>query len=103
MFPLFGDPQPEGKRDILEGRLIWLSLCALKSGVNVVMDFGVWAKDERSALRYLAESVGALCELVYLEVGEAENLKRIDERPTGAGVSTFEISPDDLAKYRDFF
>jgi predicted kinase len=65
MFPLFGDPQPEGKRDILEGRLVWLSLCALKRGVNVVMDFGVWAKDERSALRYLAASVGASCELVY--------------------------------------
>lgn len=103
MFPLFGDPQPEGKRDILEGRLIWLSLCALKRGVNVVMDFGVWAKDERSALRYLAASVGASCELMYLEVDEEENVKRLNKRPTGAGVATFAISTDDLAKYRDFF
>lgn len=103
MFPLFGDPQPEGKRDILEGRLVWLSLCALERGLNVVMDFGVWAKDERSALRYLAAMVGASCELVYLEVDEEENARRIIERPTGAGVSTFDISSDDLAKYRDFF
>ena len=103
MFPLFGDPQPEGRRDILEGRLVWLSLCALKRGVNVVMDFGVWAKDERSALRYLAESVGASFELVYLEVDENENVRRLNERPTGAEVATFVISTDDLAQYRDIF
>jgi predicted kinase len=103
MFPLFGDPQPEGKRDILEGRLISLSLWALKRGINVIMDFGVWARDERSALRHLAESVGASCELIYLEIGEEENIKRITERPTGAAVSTFEISIGDLAKYRAFF
>lgn len=103
MFPLFGDPQPEGKRDILEGRLVWLSLCALKRGVNVVMDFGVWAKDERSALRYLAASVGASCELVYLVVNEEENIRRLTERPVGTAVATFDINSDDLAKYRDFF
>ncbi|MGH7175415.1 MAG: AAA family ATPase, partial [Minisyncoccia bacterium] len=72
-------------------------------GVNVVMDFGVWAKDERSALRCLAESVGASCELVYVDVEEAENVRRIANRPTGAEVSTFNISAEDLAKYRDFF
>jgi predicted kinase len=103
MFPLFGDPQPEGKRDVLEGRLVSLSLWALKRGIDVVMDFGLWARDERSALRYLAESLGASCELIYLDIGEEENIKRIRERPTGVAVSTFEISTSDLAKYRDFF
>jgi predicted kinase len=39
MIPLFGDPQPAGKRDILEGRLIWLALEALRLGTNVVPDF----------------------------------------------------------------
>ena len=103
MFPLFGDPQPEGKRDILEGRLVWISLCILKRGVNAVLDFGVWSLDERSALRYLAGSVGALCELVYLEVDAEENVRRLNERPKGTGVATFEISTEDLSKYRDIF
>jgi len=103
MFPLYGDPQPEGKRDILEGRLISLALWALRRGINVVMDFGVWARDERSALRYLAEAAGASCELIYLEIEEDENIKRILERKTGAAVSTFEISVRDLAEYRAFF
>jgi predicted kinase len=69
MIPLFGQEQPEGKRNVLEGRLIWLALSALRIGVNVVLDFGVWSKDERSALRALAASVGAKSELVYLQVG----------------------------------
>ena len=72
MIPLFGQKQPEGKRNVLEGRLIWLALSALRSGVNVVLDFGVWGKDERSALRALAASVGATSELVYLQVDEEE-------------------------------
>src|SRR6267378_2034092 len=41
MIPLFGQEQPEGKRNVLEGRLIWLALSALRIGVNVVLDFGV--------------------------------------------------------------
>lgn len=47
MIPLFGQEQSEGERNVLEGRLIWLALSALRIGVNVVLDFGVWGKDER--------------------------------------------------------
>ena len=45
IIPLFGQEQPEGKRNVLEGRLIWLALSALRVGVTVVLDFGVWASD----------------------------------------------------------
>jgi hypothetical protein len=53
-----------GKRDVLEGRFVWLAVRAPSPGVNVVLDFDVWSRAERSALRYLASSVGATCELV---------------------------------------
>ena len=59
MIPLFGEPEG-GKREILEGRFIWLTIRALRRGINVVLDFGVWTKDERSALRFLAYSVGSI-------------------------------------------
>src|SRR6476661_4882560 len=68
MIPLFGDPQPDGKRDVLEGRLIWLAVEALRLGTSVVLDFGFWSRDERSSLRWLAGSVGASCQVVYLPV-----------------------------------
>jgi predicted kinase len=80
MIPLFGYEQPEGKRSVVEGRLIWLALCALRVGVNVVVDFGLWNKDERSALRALAASVGATAELVYLQVDEEEQWRRVRAR-----------------------
>lgn len=33
-------------RDVLEGRLIWLALEVLRLGTNVVLDFGLWSRDE---------------------------------------------------------
>src|SRR5690348_5585269 len=54
--PLFGQSLTAGgKRDILEGRLITVALRTLRLGTNVVLDFGLWGRDERSALRWLAD------------------------------------------------
>lgn len=103
MVPLFGQEQPEGKRNVLEGRLIWLALSALRVGVNVVLDFGVWGKDERSALRALAASVGATSELVYLHVDEAEQWRRVQARPFIDAATSFEMTKADLERWREDF
>src|ERR1700680_396841 len=103
MIPLFGQEQPEGKRNVLEGRLIWLALSALRIGVNVVLDFGVWGKDERSALRAWAASVGATSELVYLQVDEAEQWRRIRARSLTDAATTFEMTKADLEPWRQIF
>jgi predicted kinase len=103
MIPLFGQEQPEGKRNVVEGRLIWLALSALRMGVNVVLDFGVWAKDERSALRALAASVGATTELVYLPVDHEEQWRRAQARPVAEAATTFEMTRADLEGWRRLF
>jgi predicted kinase len=103
MIPLFGQEQPEGKRNIVEGRLIWLALSALRIGVDVVLDFGVWARDERSALRALAASVGATSELVYLQVDEEEQWRRIEARTLTDASTTFEMTRTDLERWRPIF
>ena len=103
MIPLFGQEQPEGKRNVLEGRLIWLALSALRIGVNVVLDFGVWAKVERSALRALAASVGATSELVYLQVDEEEQWRRVQARALTDAATTFEMTEADLERWRPIF
>jgi predicted kinase len=103
MIPLFGQEQPEGKRNVLEGRLIWVALYALRLGVNVVLDFGVWARDERSALRALAASVGATSELVYLPVDEEEQWRRVQARPQTDAATTFEMTKADLERWRENF
>jgi len=102
MIPLFGEPEG-GKREILEGRFIWLAIRALGLGINVVLDFGVWTKDERSALRFLAESVGASYELVYLEIDEQEQRRRHDRRFSAKPETTFPMSDDDLRSFREQF
>lgn len=102
MIPLFGEPEG-GKREILEGRFIWVAIHALRLGINVVLDFGVWTKDERSALRFLAHSVGASCELVYLEIDEREQRRRHERRFSTAPETTFPMSDDDLWNFRQQF
>jgi predicted kinase len=103
MIPLFGQEQPEGKRNVVEGRLIWLALSALRIGVTVVLDFGVWGKDERSALRALAASVGATSELVYLQVEQEEQWRRVQARSQTDAATTFEMTKADLERWKQIF
>src|SRR5215217_6349763 len=63
MIPLFDEPAGEGKRDVLEGRLISLAVRLVRLGTNVVLDFGCWSMDEQSSLRWLFEREGAEIEL----------------------------------------
>jgi predicted kinase len=76
---------------------------ALRLGINVVLDFGVWSKDERTALQALAAAVGASCDLIYLEIDEDEQRRRRDGRASSDGETTFYISDEDLAEYRLLF
>src|SRR5580700_1515384 len=103
MIPLFGRSMAEAKRNVLEGRCIATALRALRLGCNVVLDFGVWSKDERTSLRWLALTVGAECELVYLAVGEAEQRDRINQRFAAAPQATFLMTPFDLDEFRTIF
>lgn len=103
MIPLFGQEQPEGKRNVVEGRLLWVALSALRLGMNVVLDFGVWARDERTALRAMAASVGAASELVYLEVHEEEQWRRAQHRSRTDAATTFEVTKADLQRWRGTF
>ncbi|MDH6546515.1 putative kinase [Streptomyces sp. SAI-133] len=103
MLPLFGDPQPAGKRDVLEGRLIWLGLEALKVGTNVVLDFGCWSRDERSAIRWLVKSVGASCQLVYVPVDLETQRARIAHRQSSTPHETFVMSEADILRWRTLF
>ena len=103
MNPLFGEPEADGKREVLEGRFIWVAMRALRHGMNVVLDFGVWTKNERSALKFLAGSLGASWQLVYLETSKEEQRRRHDERFSQKPDSTFPMSDDDFHEFRQLF
>ena len=103
MIPLFGDSMADGKRFVLEGRLISVALQALRLGISVVLDFGLWGRDERSALRWLARSAGAACQVVYLPVDEDVQLARIAHRQATAPHQTFLMSKADVDQWREQF
>ncbi|WP_328940833.1 ATP-binding protein [Streptomyces sp. NBC_00250] len=103
MIPLFGVSEADGKRDVLEGRMLWLALEALRLGTDVVVDFGCWSRDERSAIRRLAEAEGAGFRMVYLPVDAETQRNRIADRWATAPEETFPITEADLRHGRAHF
>jgi predicted kinase len=96
MVPLFGDSMAGGKRWIVEGRLISVALQALRLGTSVVLDYGLWGRDERSALRWLAQSAGADSQVIYLPVDKEVQLARIARRQATEPHHTFPMSEGDV-------
>jgi predicted kinase len=103
MIPLFGDSMAGGLRFVLEGRLISAALQALRLGTSVVLDYGLWARDERSALRWLARSAGAVSQVIYLPVDRDIQLARIAHRQATAPHQTFAMSQADVGRWREQF
>lgn len=87
--PLFGTSlTADGKRDVLEAQLITVAFRAIRLGISVILDFGLWGRDERSALRWLASEVGAQCQVVYVPVELEVQLARIAHRENRTRMST---------------
>jgi predicted kinase len=103
MIPLFGDSMAGGLRFVLEGRLISVALQALRLGTSVVLDYGLWGRDERSALCWLARSAGAACQVVYLPIDKQTQLARIAHRQATAPHQTFPMSAADVDQWREQF
>lgn len=95
MAPLFGDNDADGRRDILEGRMIWVADQVLRSGVCVVLDFGCWSPEERYSIRAITESAGARFDLLLVSLDEAERRARARSRWETAPETTFPMTGDD--------
>jgi predicted kinase len=103
MTSLFGQTQPDGTRDMLEGHLIALSIEALRLRVSVVLDFGFWGRDERSSLRWIAASVGASCQVIYLAVDREVQLARVQARWERTPEQTYPMTEAELDAWRRQF
>ena len=95
--------EPGGKRWLLEGRLVALAIEALRLRLSVVLDFGFWSRDERYAVRWMAASVGAACELVYLPVKRDVQWSRIQDRWKRTPEQTFPMAESELEPWREAF
>jgi predicted kinase len=100
MIPLFDDNDAGGARDVLEGRFVTTALELLRLDVDVVLDFGLWSRDERAALHHLAAGAGARCRSVHLPVHPDEQWQRVRARAGTVGRSTFAMTREDLDGWR---
>jgi predicted kinase len=91
------------RRDVIEGRFIWLARRALNLGISVILDFGSWSRAERSALRSLAIEEGAECELIYMEIDEKTQRARRDLRGSVDPTSVVPLSDVLLDAYASQF
>lgn len=96
---LYGQENPRSAQDVIEGRLVEIGLRALELGNNVVIDYGLWGRDERSALRQAAADRGAKVVMHYFELPAAELRDRLDRRLAEAPHTTWHISEEELADW----
>jgi predicted kinase len=89
-------------RDRLEGKLVEAGLRAAQLGVDVVFDFGFWSRDERSALRWIADSLGVRTQVEYLPIDLLEQRRRITERSSKSS-RQFQMSDEELEQWQAQF
>jgi len=103
MAPLFGDNDADGRRDILEGRMIWVAHRVLHSGSSVVLDFGCWSPEERYAIRAVADHADGDFRLHYLNLDERERRARATHRWLTTPGTTFPMSDTDHDRFLSSF
>lgn len=101
--PVFGGRNPEAGRDALEGQLIRTAREVARRGVDVVLDFGFWSRDERTALRALFADVGARCVVEFCAVDPDEQRARVQRRRRERPHTTFPMSAAELESWRARF
>jgi predicted kinase len=100
---LGGDLYDDELRDLVEAKLIELAFELLAAGRSCILDFGLWSREERDALRLRARAEGYRVELHVLDVEPDELLLRIDTRYSDAPHTTAEISAGQLAEWASSF
>ncbi len=104
---LFGDdygderqrPPHDARHEKLESLLWDLAARALVLGVDVVLDFGCWARSERAEFRARARQLGADFRIHFTDASEAVLLERLAARNATRPEGTF-IIPE--AKLREW-
>lgn len=96
---LYGPENPPSAQDVIEGRLVELGLRALELGINVVIDFGLWGRAERAALRQAAADRGAAVEMHYFELDPAEQRRRLARREAEAPRTSWPMSDHELVDW----
>ena len=75
----------------------------LALGIDVVLEWGFWSRDERVRYRSEAEALGARVELRYLEIGRDELWARLSKRNAHLPPGTFVVTQEQLDLWWSWF
>ena len=76
---------------------------ALVLGVDVVLEYGFWSREERTFFRKEAEDLGAKVELCYLDVSREELWARLSRRNADLPPGTFPVTEEQLDLWSSWF
>jgi predicted kinase len=104
---LFGqdadDPEHDARHARIEAMLWPIARRALELGSDVILDYGLWARDEREDYRARAAELGARSEVHFLDVPGDELLRRLRERNSLASQESFRISEGSMGPWMALF
>jgi len=104
---LFGqdadEPEHDARHRLIEALLWKIAGRALELGANVILDYGLWAREEREDYRLRAKQLGASSEVHYLDVPEDELLRRLKKRNSQPSQDSFLISEEAMKPWIAFF
>ncbi len=112
LFELFGpDPEspevmkgaPSERRTAVEALQWQVAAAALRRGVDVVVDWGVWSRAERADYRARAKELGARTVVCFLDVTREEQWRRISARNANPPPGTFPIEQQYLDLWASWF
>jgi len=76
---------------------------ALRLGINVVLDFGVWSRKEREDFRTRAAEAGARSELIFVDAPLDVLKQRVESRNQIPEQRAYPITPTDLEEWSTLF
>jgi len=104
---LFGqdaeEPEHDARHSLIEAQLWNIAGRALELGTNVILDYGLWAREEREEYRSRAKQLGAGSEVHYLDVSEDELLRRLEKRNSRPSQESFIIAEEAMKPWIAFF
>jgi predicted kinase len=104
---LFGqdaeEPEHNARHSLIEAMLWNIASQALELGMNVILDFGFWARQEREDFRSRAQQLGASSEVHFLDVPEDELFRRLRARNSQPSQESFHISEGSMKPWIKFF
>ena len=104
---LFGQdaeaPEHNARHTLIETLQWEVASRALALGINVILDYGFWAREEREDFRARAKQLGASSELHFLDVGEQELLRRLAQRNAQPSSLAFHIPEEMMRPWIAFF